>query len=103
MGAEAMTQKTLRSLTEDALVDYFVDIALKQYEANKILDSATYNGLFDQKAAVQLELKSRNGDQRRALVSILSHDNPQVRLNAAWATLAVAPIRHGARWKKSHL
>ncbi len=37
------------------------------------------------------ELKSRNGDQRRALVQLYGHPNAQTRVKAAIATLTVAP------------
>ncbi len=37
------------------------------------------------------ELKARPGDARHALVSLYQHPNLQVVLNAAKATLAVAP------------
>jgi uncharacterized protein DUF2019 len=36
-------------------------------------------------------LKAREGDQRQALVRLYEHKNPQVRLKAVKATLAVAP------------
>jgi hypothetical protein len=41
--------------------------------------------------ALRQELKSRPGDQRRALTPLYSHPNAQVRLNAAKSTLALAP------------
>jgi hypothetical protein len=41
--------------------------------------------------AVEDELKARDGDQRRELLSLYNHPNAQVRLNAIKATLAVAP------------
>ena len=41
--------------------------------------------------AIKTELKSRAGDQRRALLGLYQHRNAQVRLKAAVATLAVAP------------
>jgi hypothetical protein len=41
--------------------------------------------------AIRDELKSRPGDQRRALLSLFDHENAQVRLQAARATLAVEP------------
>lgn len=41
--------------------------------------------------AVEQELQARPGDQRRALLALYTHSNAQVRLQAAGATLAVAP------------
>ena len=50
-----------------------------------------FNRLVDDIIAVEAELKSRPGDQRTALLTLYDHANMQVRLNAAHATLAVAP------------
>jgi hypothetical protein len=50
-----------------------------------------FNRLFDQMSAVRDELKSRPGDQRRALVRLYDHPHAQVRLKAAKSTLVVAP------------
>jgi hypothetical protein len=52
---------------------------------------AKFNRLFDQTEAVETELKTRDGDQRRMLLRLYNHRNIQVRLKAAKATLAVAP------------
>jgi hypothetical protein len=40
---------------------------------------------------IREELKGRAGDQRLALVALYPHENAQVGLQAARATLAVAP------------
>jgi hypothetical protein len=42
---------------------------------------------------IQDELEARQGDQRRALLSLLDHRNMRVRLNAAKAVLAIEPER----------
>jgi hypothetical protein len=78
-------------MSVDQLVERFLTIALEQYEA--ILDGryAKYNRLYDQMKSVEAELKRHDGDQRLALLSLLNHPNPQVRLKAAIANLAVAP------------
>ena len=52
---------------------------------------AEFNRLYGQMDAVKKELKSRPGDQRRALLTLYDHPNIQVRLTAAEGTLAVAP------------
>ncbi len=41
--------------------------------------------------AIERELKQRPGDERSALLLLYGHPNAQVRLQAATATLAVAP------------
>lgn len=77
---------------DDDLVALFIAIALAQYEAVAEDDTAEYNRLFREMAAVELQLKNRPGDQRKALIPALDHPNAQVRLKAAFATLAVAPL-----------
>lgn len=87
-----MKQVDLNTLTVAQLVDRFAAIGLEQYKALLVDDTATYTPLFWQMDAIKKELKSRSGDQRRALLSLYDHPNTQVRLKAAKATLAVAPV-----------
>jgi Domain of unknown function (DUF2019) len=56
-------------------------------------DASTQGSIayFDEMVAIEDELKTRDGDQRRELLSLYNHPNAQVRLNAIKATLAVAP------------
>lgn len=75
----------------EQLVEQFVKLSLKQYEALEGSEIARYNRLFGQVWGIVDRLKARDGDQRRALTGLLSHPNPQVRLTAARATLAIAP------------
>jgi ParB-like chromosome segregation protein Spo0J len=86
-----VTRVNLRNLTTEQLVKRFEEITLAQNEA--LLDDqlAKFSRLFEQMRAVLEELKSRDGDQRRALVPLYKHPNAQVRLKAAKNTLAVAP------------
>jgi hypothetical protein len=79
-------------LTVDELVERFISITLQQSEALLMDELATFNRLFRDMEAVKEELKSRPGDQRRALLRLYDHPNAQVRLKAAKATLAVAPM-----------
>jgi uncharacterized protein DUF2019 len=83
--------KRISEMTTEQLVERFTAIALDQYKALQNYDTARYNRLFDRMDAVKQELKARNGDQRRALLSLYKHPNTQVRFKAAVATLAVAP------------
>lgn len=85
-----MTDADLRTLTVERLVERFVAIALAQYNALEMDDTQKYNRLFDQMTAVRKELKKRPGDQRQALIALLEHPNPQVRLIAARTTLPIA-------------
>jgi hypothetical protein len=83
--------KKISKMTTEELVERFTAIALKQDEAVRSYDSAKFNRLFDQMDRVREELRSREGDQRRALLPLYDHPNPQVRLKAAVTTLALAP------------
>jgi hypothetical protein len=81
----------LDNLTVEQLVERFTSITLDQDRALRSSNHGRFNRLFDDMEAVKQELQSRNGDQRRALLPLYDHPNPQVRLKAAKATLAVAP------------
>ncbi|MDP3255693.1 DUF2019 domain-containing protein, partial [Bosea sp. (in: a-proteobacteria)] len=50
---------------------------------------AAFNRRYDRIQAIEDELKSRPGDQRRILMKLFGHPNMQVRLTAARANLAV--------------
>jgi uncharacterized protein DUF2019 len=86
-----MRQSDLGKLSPDNLVERFAEISVAQYNALEADNTAKYNRLFDTLMEVKSELKRRQGDQRKALVSLYGYPNMQVRLNAAKATLAVAP------------
>jgi len=58
-------------------------IALDEYKIR------TFNRLFDALLAVEMELKGRPGDQRRALKVLLGKGDLQVRVTAAKALLVV--------------
>ena len=81
----------LKALSVENVVERFVDLALKQHDAELFGKIAKYNRLYDQLVAIAVELKNRPGDQRSALVPLFGHPNPQVRLMAAQWALAVAP------------
>jgi hypothetical protein len=86
-----MKRADLPRTTDEQLMARFVEIALAQDDALLYGEVAKFNKLFLQKRAVEEELKSRPGDRRRLLLRLYDHENAQVRLNAAKATLAVAP------------
>lgn len=86
-----MKRVNLQEMTGDQLVEHFAVIGIKQDNALRKSEHAKFNLLFDEKKAIERELRSRAGDQRRLLTNLYDHPNAQVRLNAAKATLAVAP------------
>lgn len=73
------------------LLDRYVEIGVAQDNASLDNDTNKFNQLFDKKTVIEKELQIREGDQRTALMTLYEHPNMQVRLNAAKATLAVAP------------
>jgi recombinational DNA repair ATPase RecF len=86
-----MKTQNLYEMASEQLVRRFIAIGIAQATALLRDEIAKYNRLFDEKTAILAELKSRPGDQRRLLLPLFDHENVQVRLNAAKATLAVAP------------
>lgn len=73
------------------LVQYFREVALAQDLAEIDCDWARVNRLYDNRIEIAAELRSRSGDHRRQLMILYEDLNLRVRLNAAIATLAVAP------------
>src|SRR3954467_8539455 len=86
-----MTRRSLGECTASELVEKFVELTLAQDVAVSRGQNAKYNRLYDQVDAVTEELKSRDGDQRRELITLFAHPNPHVRLQSAKWTLAVEP------------
>lgn len=74
-----------------SLVAQFVEIGIAQYHAMYVIDNAKYNRLFAEMNRIRKELQEMPGDQRRALLPLLSHSNVQVRLAAARSLLALYP------------
>lgn len=86
-----MTRISVPKMTEEQLIERFVFIATEQDQAMLYDDNRRYNQLYDKMKDVERELKQRPGDQRRVLLPLLEHENLQVKLRSALATLAVAP------------
>lgn len=74
-----------------SLVTQFVEIGLAQYDAIYVIDNAKYSRLYKKMERIRAELKEMPGDQRRALLPLLSHSNVQVRLATARSLLALYP------------
>ncbi|HVW57023.1 MAG TPA: DUF2019 domain-containing protein [Rhizobiaceae bacterium] len=87
-----MKNPDLSILTDEQLVARFAEIGTEQFEAEELGQIGRFNRLYEKKLRVVAELKRRQGDHRRALMALYDHPNPQVRLNAAKSTLAVAPV-----------
>jgi hypothetical protein len=83
--------KTLTAMPTLQLVELYQELALRQDRAMLDREQGKVSDLVKRRFAIEAELKSRPGDQRHALFALYSHPNPQVRLSAATATLALAP------------
>ena len=86
-----MKRLNVQEMTVEQLVQRYIVIGVDQDKAMRRRDHAKFNRLFDEMDAIENELKARDGDQRRVLLNLYAHPNPHVRLNAAKATLVVAP------------
>ena len=69
----------------------YVEIGTAEHEAIERGETRRFNRLFRRELAIEAGLKRRPGDGRRDLMALYRHSNLQVRLNAAKATLAIAP------------
>jgi hypothetical protein len=81
----------LDRMNVEELVQAFVVIAVEQDKAERSFDMARYRRLYWQMDALKKELHRREDDQRRALLPLLDHPNPKVRLESAIAIWALAP------------
>jgi len=91
IGLRQMARQKLQTMTVEQLVALFESIGVDQDRAELEGDTRRYNSLFDRMKEVVEELRSRPGDERRALIPLLAHKNAQVKLKAAIATLAIVP------------
>lgn len=86
-----MKRKAVSLLSTDELLKRFVELGVEQDDALPGPSRARFNRLYSEKTALLAELRNRSGDERRLLMKFYDHPNIQVRLNAAKATLAIAP------------
>lgn len=86
-----MKRRNFPFLSAPDLVEIFAALGVLKDQAMMTDDRAEVRRLLDHMWAIEDQLKSRKGDQRRALLALYDHRNPGVRLAAARATLAVAP------------
>jgi hypothetical protein len=84
-----MKQKDLAALSNAEIVARFARLCIEQSDAMEREEQARVNRLVGQIRDLALELKSRPGDQRHMLKTLFGHQNMQVRLSAAEATLPI--------------
>jgi hypothetical protein len=77
----------------ERLVAVFRDNCLAQDETYISGNTRKYNKLYFANVDIVKELAGRSGDERRALLPLLSDKNPHVRLQAAKFAYPVAPAQ----------
>ena len=86
-----MKRSVMSVLAAEDLVARFLANSLGHEEAELDFNTRKVNRLLRENWAIAAELKTREGDQRSALLILLRHNNIRVRLDAAMSTIAVAP------------
>lgn len=86
-----MSKADLSGLSAGQLLARFVQHCLAQDDALYGGPVDVYNRHFRAMMEIVAELKVRPADLRSELLSLYSHENPQVRLQAANASYAIAP------------
>jgi len=91
----------LANLSNEQLIDAYIDLSRQQGVATRKEDIRKYNRLFDKVAAIERELRKRGDDVRKALLipllklssgeSRIDYEAAQRRYNAAMELMAVAP------------
>lgn len=84
-----MSRVNLKPLSTNDLLLLFERLCVEQYDSLDREEYAAFNRRYNRIQAIEDELKSRPGDQRRILMKLFGHPNMQVRLTAARANLAV--------------
>jgi|SRR5690242_2824162 len=71
------------SLSNEQLAQQFAELSLQEFDAELGSNTKAVIRLARARIAISSTLKARTPDGRIALVPLLDHKNPQVRLNAA--------------------
>jgi hypothetical protein len=87
-----MTPPDLQKLTTAELIDRFANDGVAQDKALLYDEIDAFNNLMDEMNVISKELGGRGEQARLELLSLYNHPNIQVRLQAARASLPVAPI-----------
>jgi hypothetical protein len=78
-----MNETPYSGMSIDQLIKRFEETCLEQYETYITDDRDVYNKNYEIQTEITNELKSRGPVARRSLLTLLKHENPQVRLRAA--------------------
>jgi hypothetical protein len=92
MGHHQMNaQVQIQKLTTRELVDRFAGLALERHDAMQETDADLANQIHDQQTRICEELRSRDDDQRSALLPLLDYPHVAVQCDAAGRCLGFAP------------
>jgi hypothetical protein len=86
-----MKSHGLSRMTDAELVSQFSTIAKERGEATMMLDTRRANACFDRMKAVDLELRARGVETRKALIPLLNDRDRYVRYYAAMYLLGLVP------------
>jgi HEAT repeat protein len=89
-------------MSDDQLAGQFAERAIKEFGAQRRNETRLMVRLAKERIVISTILKSRNPDGRKALLPLLNHENPQVRLNAAEALAGFDLERAVATLKDLH-
>ena len=78
-------------LSIERLIRIYEGVSVEEFDALELGDMPLVRKLFDKLESIDREIRARGVEARRKMVQLLSHHNPQVRINAAKALLAIAP------------
>jgi hypothetical protein len=89
--ANSRLKQQLKTMSVEELVELFRDFALEQDKAMLRGEQRKVNSAYWKMQDIAGELRSREGDQRTALMRLYGDRNAQVRVKASKNTLSVAP------------
>jgi hypothetical protein len=85
-------KNVLKDMSDEDLVQLFAENCIEQDQAIFKEEVSKFKKIFGVMFDIEKELKSRGPEARLTLLKLYDHPNIQVRLQAAGATLAVAPV-----------
>jgi hypothetical protein len=78
-------------LSIEQLVRIYEGVSVEEFDALELGDMPLVRKLFDKLESIDREIRARGVEARRKMLPLPNHRNPQVRINAAKALLAIAP------------
>jgi hypothetical protein len=86
-----MTRNEMKNASNQALIDLYEKVSRARGQAMKAGDPEAANSAFDEEAIIREELRGRGPSAIRGLLSLLSSEDPWVRMDSAIPALFFAP------------